>query len=176
MKNRAFTLIELLVVVLIIGILAVIALPQYQKAVQRTRNAELKQLIRSIATAEQAYYLANGKYAGNFDELDIDLPLPVGGKTNPCAIRVEGTDAVRKGKDFIIVLNSIDLTSAANVMGVYTDGTYACDGFTARSKNEFNMSCTGPASTGNNHKKFCEQVEQGSYEDTTGSWALYTLP
>ncbi|WP_428050766.1 type IV pilin protein [Candidatus Avelusimicrobium caledoniensis] len=72
--NNAFTLIELLVVVLIIGILAAVALPQYQKAVYRTKYNALKPLVKSIATAGRTYYLANGKYPNNFDELDIDTP------------------------------------------------------------------------------------------------------
>ena len=79
MNKKAFTLIELLVVVLIIGILAAIALPQYQKAVMRTRYATLKNLARSIADAEEVYYMANGQYSVDFEELDVQMP---GGELN----------------------------------------------------------------------------------------------
>ena len=75
MKNKqAFTLIELLVVVLIIGILAAVALPQYQKAVEKSKATQALAIIRTVADAQQNYYLANGSYATNFDELAIDIP------------------------------------------------------------------------------------------------------
>ena len=88
--TQAFTLIELLVVVLIIGILAAVALPQYQKAVIKSRYAKLKPIVQSIKNAENIYYLANGKYTDDFAELDIDLP--VGGKHNDEAIGVNRFD------------------------------------------------------------------------------------
>ena len=69
-----FTLIELLVVVLIIGILAAIAVPQYQKAVERSKAAQALAIIRSVAAAQENYYLANGTYATNFNELAVDIP------------------------------------------------------------------------------------------------------
>ena len=77
-NKKAFTLIELLVVVLIIGILAAVAVPQYQKTVLKSRYASLKHLAKRIAIAQEVFYLANGQYAEKFDELDIDMP---GGKT-----------------------------------------------------------------------------------------------
>ena len=75
MKNRTFTLIELLVVVLIIVILAAIALPQYEKAVQKTRIMQYVIAARAISDAQKVYYLANGVYAEKNDELAVSYPL-----------------------------------------------------------------------------------------------------
>ena len=57
MKTNGFTLIELLVVVLIIGILAAVAVPQYERAVEKSRVSEAVARTRSIWTAQQAYLM-----------------------------------------------------------------------------------------------------------------------
>ena len=75
-NKRAFTLIELLVVVLIIGILAAVAVPQYQKAVRRARIAEARVLLKSLIDATDMFYLENPGYVGGpgSESLNIDVP------------------------------------------------------------------------------------------------------
>lgn len=61
-SREGFTLIELLVVVLIIGILAAIAVPQYFKVVEKGKFAESMQWINGLKGAQERYLAKNGTY------------------------------------------------------------------------------------------------------------------
>ena len=72
--KKGFTLIELLVVVLIIGILSSVALPQYQKAVNKAKAAEAWSLGKAFLDAQNVYVMENGRVSDSLDDLSYDFP------------------------------------------------------------------------------------------------------
>ena len=76
--QKAFTLIELLVVVLIIGILAAVALPQYRRSVEKARMAEPIQILHKIHRLGQLRALEGGDIYTNSGASSLldDLNLP----------------------------------------------------------------------------------------------------
>ena len=78
-RRGGFTLIELLVVVLIIGILAAIAVPQYFKVVEKGKFAEATQFLSGLKGAQERYLAKNGVYySGAITSTSFDADLGVG--------------------------------------------------------------------------------------------------
>ena len=101
-NKKGFTLIELLVVVLILGILAAMAMPQYFKAVERSRMTEAVTLLSNIASAQQRKYLQINAYAKDYRGLDV---APAGATGSAYYTKGAVTTGVG-GNGFVVTLSA----------------------------------------------------------------------
>ena len=135
--KKGFTLIELLVVVLIIGILAAIALPSYQKAVEKARAMQALALLKSIGQATQVYYLANNTMPNTFSELDVQLPAEYTGDEVFYGSSLQ--DARSNGKWGIVMENDPQEGGSQSIHIGQLRGDYAGGGFSFWINNHNNM-------------------------------------
>lgn len=81
MKQKGFTLIELMIVIAIIGILAAIAIPQYNKYTARVQVAEAFMLMAPVKTALILYYQTTGEFPTMTNTIDRHNALGIAGWT-----------------------------------------------------------------------------------------------
>ena len=168
--KNGFTLIELLVVVLIIGILAAIALPKYQKAMWKARASELQTLTRDLATAQKIYYMARGTLPTSFDVLDLGFSCT---HSDEVAAAFGAYDACVKDNKYALIL--IDWMGAAS----FLSGPYAYSGFTVRVEDSDEYHVKGGqlyCFEGVDNLGFCDKLFGGTSVSTWNSYNVFRLP
>ncbi|EGQ7797562.1 pilin [Vibrio parahaemolyticus] len=126
-KQQGFTLIELMIVVAVIGVLASIAIPQYQKYVAKSEVASALATMTGVKTNVEAYAVENGEFPDTGKENDLGVPssIPSGNiafaKTASAAtgtitftFKTSGVSNLITGKKFALARDG--------------NGTWTCDG------------------------------------------------
>ena len=101
--EKGFTLVELMIVIAIIGILAAVAIPQFQSYRERGFVSAMQADAAAIRTAEEAYYADNDTYTATFTDLST-YGMANLSNTNTAAIAPSTSGDI--AKDYTITMSS----------------------------------------------------------------------
>ena len=99
-KVSAYNLQELLVVLVIIGILILIAMPNFMGMINRAKSVEAQQHLKTLYEFQRSYYFMNNKYSLNFNDIDFEPPKTTeqGGTANYSYEILEATNSTFKAR------------------------------------------------------------------------------
>jgi len=182
-KAIGFTLIELLVVVLIIGILAAVALAQYQKVVEKSKATQALTLLKSVGQAAEAYYLANGTEFSSFDELSLDIPW-----TGNTQVRSQAQES-KSNAEWSLEIEPVSSLNVVNIPITRLTGKYQGAGFfigiqtTSGHSSTLQIYCferktTGAISFDSSLPAgaYCTDLMKGTLSQETSATRIYKLP
>ncbi len=184
-ESCAFTLIELLVVVLIIGILSAIALPQYNKAVEKAKATQALTLLKSAYQHAAVYYLANGEYPNSFADMGFQVPWTGSEKWSTVGDNYE-QDTKSDGEWSLQLYHAAD-GNLVLMMG-RLNGKYQGAGFVMSVVNPEEPQIQGVIhcaertkrgilfSTDLNAGDYCVKIMNGTEVDATDNYRKYALP
>ena len=169
MNKKAFTLIELLVVVLIIGVLAAVALPQYQTAINKSRYAGLMPLAKSVKDAEEEVFMTKADYTAVLEDLAVMSGTIDEGHPNTATngnVTLSVVAGASEGQDYV---KAVDNRNTDNTFIMYFAkspvyaGEIHCEAKTSNAKAQQLCKSYGPVGT----------ITNGA--DTTGTFTTYVL-
>ncbi len=117
-RTAGFTLMELLIVVIIVGILASVALPQFGRMTRRARVSEAQNMIAAMLTAEWLYYQENNSFTNVVARLMVDIPAESADENWDYAVNAEGPPVIIRGTG----------EAATPVAGIVVTGQMTADG------------------------------------------------
>jgi type IV pilus assembly protein PilE len=120
-KQRGLTLIELMVVVAVMAILASVAYPLYTNQTQKSRRADAKIALESIAMAQERFYTINGRYAATLSSLQVSADIQ-GGASDQGYYMIANPTISGAGEQFLV-------TATADSSGSQS-GDSSCASFT----------------------------------------------
>lgn len=174
--KRGFTLIELLVVVLIIGILTAIALPKYEKTVEKAKVMKMLPLYRHVIQAIHEYDMATGRsMPPNFDTLGPILPGDWTGTDTSIATSGNGEWSLE-----LYTGNAWRFLKLRHEMGTYTGGAFIYvfrDSILQHNKfpTRLTIVCSEATDMSTGQGGFCQKIFGGQYIGGNGDY-LYTFP